>query len=100
MEKELSIACPDCGTILIVDRVSGKILETRRPLVEKPSGDRLTDAFGKMKADKEKRDRLFAEMNEAEERKKRLAEELFNASLKEAKESGEDIRPTNIFDRD
>ena len=99
MEKELRITCPCCRSILIVDRISGEILETRKPLVEQSSGDRLKDAFLKQQKDKEKRDSLFSNIKDIQEKKKKLAEELFNASLDDAKKD-RDQKPRSIFDAD
>ncbi len=99
MEKDIKVNCPCCDSILIVDRISGKILETRRPLVEQSSGDRLEDAFLKSKQDKEKVASAFDNIKEKQEEKKKLAEDLFNASLKSAKDSGGE-KPRSIFDSD
>lgn len=97
MELEFTITCPDCKTILIVDRASGKVLETRKPLVEKSSGDRFGDAFTKMKQDQKNREGALDNIAEKLETKKKNAEELFRASIDEAKKS-KDEKPDNIFD--
>ncbi|MDH5478177.1 MAG: hypothetical protein OEY50_07580 [Nitrospinota bacterium] len=99
MERDIKLSCPCCGAILFVDRVSGKITETRKPLVEQPSGDRLFDAFEKSKSDREKRESFFSNMKENQEKKKKLSEELFKASLEEAKKN-KDEKPKSIFDAD
>lgn len=99
MERELKVACPCCGSILFIDRISGEITETRKPLVEDSSGDRLTDAFSKQKLDKEKRGAIFDTFKETHEKKKKLAEELFKASLEDAKKD-KGSKPRNIFDAD
>jgi len=39
------ITCPCCDTILVINKVTGEILEHRKPLVENPSGDRFADAL-------------------------------------------------------
>ena len=101
MEKELKIACPDCGTIMIVDRITGEIIETRKKLVDHSSGDRFKDSMKKLDIEKAHRQNMFDNLAEEQAKKKRIAEELFNASLKDVKEKGDDdIRPLNIFDRD
>jgi len=99
MEKELRINCPGCGTVLIVDRISGKILETRKPLVDNSTGDRLKDAFLKAEQDREKRAAAFDNMKEIQEKKRKLAEDIFNASMEDSKNRG-DERPDSIFDAD
>lgn len=98
MEKEIKVTCPGCDTILIVDRISGAILETRKALVDKSSGDRFTDAFSKLDEDKKRREGALDNLSGKLEQKKKIAEELFKASLDDAKD--DESRPENIFDRD
>ncbi len=98
MEKEIKVTC-SCGTILIIDRISGKVLATRKPLVKDSGGDRFADAFQKVSEDKTRRHSVFDNMKENQEKKKKVAEELFNASLEDAKKSGDD-KPHNVFDLD
>ncbi len=100
MDKDLKITCPDCRVILIVDRISGEIIETRRPLVKDSSGDRFKDSMKKLDIEKAHRQNMFDNLAEEQAKKKAVAEELFNASLKDVKEKGDEIRPENIFDRD
>ena len=99
MERDIKLDCPCCGAILFVDRISGEITETRKPLVEKTTGDRLEDAFLKSREDQKKRDLIFKNMMEDQEKKKKLSEELFSTSLKEAKKEGPK-KPGSIFDAD
>ncbi len=99
MEKELKVTCPGCDTILIVDRITGKLLETRKPLVEESTGDRFKDALLKVEQDKAKYALAFDNLKEKQERKKKLAEDLFNASLKDAKNDNNE-KPHSIFDAD
>jgi len=99
MEKDIKLACPCCGAILFVDRISGQITETRKPLVENSTGDRLEDAFLKVKQDKDSRNNIFDNMKQIQEQKKKLAEELFKASLEDAKKT-EGEKPRSIFDAD
>ncbi|VAX14749.1 hypothetical protein MNBD_NITROSPINAE04-1176 [hydrothermal vent metagenome] len=99
MEKELKIKCPCCDSILFIDRITGRIIETRKPLVEQSSGDRLADAFTKTRQDKEKRSAVFDDMAENLEKKKKLSEELFKSSLEDAKKDKNE-KPHSIFDAD
>ncbi|MBF0633647.1 MAG: hypothetical protein HQK85_03215 [Nitrospinae bacterium] len=99
MEKELKVTCPGCNHVLIVDRITGAVLEVRKALVEQPSGDRFADALQKTVKDKEKADSIFNDLKARQDRKKKAAEEIFDASLKDAAlEPGE--KPRNIFDLD
>lgn len=99
MEKELKATCPCCDTILILDRFSGKILETRKPLVKKSTGDRLEDAFLKLDEDKKKHAEAFDNLHGKHEEQKKRANEFFNASLDSAKKNI-DEKPRSIFDSD
>ncbi len=100
MDKELKIACPDCGAVLVVDRITGEVLETRKPIIEQSTGDRFADAILKVKKDKEKiASTKFDDLKKEQEKKKKLSEEIFRTSLKEAKKD-KDIKPRSIFDGD
>ena len=99
MDRELRITCPGCETILIVDRITGEIIETRKPILEKSTGDRFKDAFLKADEDKKKLVSKFDDMKAQLDKKKKFAEDLFNESLKQAKED-KDMKPRNIFDND
>ncbi|MGK7344648.1 MAG: hypothetical protein ACNS63_02425 [Candidatus Nitrospinota bacterium M3_3B_026] len=99
MEKEFRITCPCCDTILIVSRAEGKILETRAPIIEKSTGDRLQDAFLKAEKDRRAREAAFDNIKETLDRKKKSADDLFRASLEEAR-GDEGEKPPSIFDAD
>lgn len=99
MDRELKIKCPCCDSLLFVDRISGKIIETRKPLVEESSGNRLDDAFEKNRLDKIKRSAVFDDMADNLEKKKKLSEELFKSSLEDAKKN-KSAKPHSIFDAD
>lgn len=99
MDRELKIKCPCCDSLIFVDRISGRIIETRKPLVEESSGNRLVDAFEKNKLDKEKRSAVFDDMADNLRKKKKLSEELFKSSLEDAKKD-KNVKPHSIFDAD
>ncbi|MDH5510277.1 MAG: hypothetical protein OEZ32_07965 [Nitrospinota bacterium] len=99
MERDIKLSCPCCGAILFVDRINGQITETRKPLVEQSSGDRFQDAVVKTQKDKEKRDAFFDNLKENREKQKKLTEELFKASLEEARKNKAE-KPSSIFDAD
>lgn len=99
MNKTINVTCPGCNDILIVDRNSGAILEVRKPLVEESSGDRMKDAFMKLSEEKKKRNGLFENMKEDQEKRKKESESLFDVSLKVAAKTKPE-RTDNIFDLD
>lgn len=100
MDTHLEIKCPDCGTILIVDRITGKILETRKPLVENSTGDRFNDSFEKVKKGTAEAEALFQKSMEAEKNKKKDLDELFNKSLDQVKKDGPVGPQKNFLDMD
>ncbi|VAX18295.1 hypothetical protein MNBD_NITROSPINAE02-1058 [hydrothermal vent metagenome] len=99
MEKEFKVNCPCCDLILVIDKASGKIVETRKPLVKESTGDRFKDAFLKREQDKERLAGAFDNIKEEQEKKKRAASELFNASLDSARNDNTE-KPHSIFDQD
>ena len=48
-DQFIEVKCPECETVLIVQRKTGKIVETRKPILEESSGNRFEDAFKKVK---------------------------------------------------
>ncbi|MBI5749564.1 MAG: hypothetical protein HZA00_10605 [Nitrospinae bacterium] len=100
MDKELKITCPDCGVILVVDRITGKVLETRKPIIEQSTGDRFADAILKVKKDKEKiTSTKFDDLKKEQDKKRKISEEIFKTSLKEEKKDN-NIKPHSIFEGD
>lgn len=85
MLRTLNITCPCCDTILIVDKDNGKILEQRKPLVEKSSGDRFKDALQAQKDHSKKLSGLFSESISNVSKNEKERQELFEDSLKKAR---------------
>lgn len=95
------IKCPGCATILIVDRKTGKILETRKPLLEEgeSTGDRFEDARKRVEQAGKRIDEKVEAAKKAQNEKLAKLDALFKERAKEIEESGEPIdRPDNIFD--
>ena len=98
MDEFIQITCPCCKTILIIERRMGKIVEERRPILEQSTGDRYQDALKKVKERTSLAEEKFRKAKEAEKAKKEKLEKLFQEKLKDAKDSGEEIRPFNPYD--
>jgi len=99
--KTYNIKCPCCDTILVIDRVTGKILEERKPLVDKPSGDRFTDALRSQKEHSKKLDSLFNESISKVKEKETELQDFFEESLKKTREEGlDDFKPIRDIDLD
>jgi len=100
MENFIEVKCPCCKTILIVEKRTGKIVEERRPILENSTGDRFEDAFKKVKERSTVAEEKFRKMQEAQKSKQDRLNVLFKEKLKEAEESGDDVRPVNPYELD
>ena len=95
------ITCPCCNTILVVDKVTGEILERREPLVENPSGDRFADALRAQKDHSKKVSTLFDKSLSGLKEKDTERQNLFEESLKKTREEGiGDYKPIRDIDLD
>ena len=63
------IKCPCCNTILVIDRIDGKVIEERRPILEQSSGDRFKDALIKSKQQKVTIEKKFKESEKAHKKR-------------------------------
>lgn len=99
-EKEtLEVTCPDCKSVLVVDIKTGKVLETKKPLVEESSGDRFEDARQRVLTAKDRAEKLFEDAKKKEKEKYSKLEALFKEKQEEFK--GQPIeRPDRPFDFD
>ncbi len=88
MDKVFKIECPTCHSILIIDRFTGKIKETRKALVEKTSGDRFKDAFQKYSGSKKEAEEKFKKSQKDEKDKKKHLDDLFKQEMKKVKKGG------------
>ncbi|MBI1291707.1 hypothetical protein GC173_10755 [bacterium] len=82
----LTVKCPDCKTILIVDRKTGEVLEVRKPILEDGTGDRFEDARRKVLDSQGRAEKLFQEAREKEKGKMARLEALFNEKKEELKD--------------
>jgi hypothetical protein len=100
--RTFNITCPECNTILVVNRDTGAILEVRAPLVENPSGDRFTDAMEAHKQHSEKLKGLFSHSISDVSKQEQERRSVFEESLKKAREEGVDDedRPLRDIDLD
>jgi len=86
--RTVEVRCPCCKTILVVNSETGEVIEERKALVERTSGDKLRDA---LRAHAEHRKRvagLFAESVAGVGKKEEERRALFEEKLKQAREKG------------
>jgi septal ring factor EnvC (AmiA/AmiB activator) len=86
----LKVTCPKCKTVLIVDRITGEILDVREELIAETerTGDRFQDALKKIKLDHDDAEEKFIKSREAEKNKHKTLDDLFNKSLDQVKKEG------------
>ena len=96
--RTLSITCPSCKTILIVNKDTGAVIEERKPLVENSSGDRFSDALQAQREHGKKMSAMFTESLSSYSRKEAERRELFEEALKKAKESGDETPEVRDID--
>jgi adenine-specific DNA methylase len=97
MDETFKVTCPDCGTILVVRRRDGKVLEVRKPLLEESTGDRFEDAFLKVKHRPKEVDEKISAAKQKEKDRLKGADDFFKQALARAKESDE--KPVNPLDQ-
>lgn len=97
--ETLEVKCPDCNQVLIVDKRNGKVLEVRRPIAEKSSGDRFEDARAKVLNTKDRADQKFAEARDKQKGRMAELDKLFDSRKKELKDQPIE-KPEGIFDDD
>ncbi|MEQ8819846.1 MAG: hypothetical protein RLY93_06345 [Sumerlaeia bacterium] len=102
--ETLEVICPDCGTVLIVNRLTGGVLETRKPDKEEEKQvkeNRFDEARRRAKESEERAAKKFKAAQEAEKDKFAKLDALFKDRKKEIEDDGEEIgRPASPFDLD
>jgi len=100
MDDFIKVSCPECNCILVVNKKTGEVVETRKPILEESTGDRFQDAFLKVKKSKELAEEKFRAAQEKERDKSKKLDALFAEKLKEIKEKGETGPPERPIDLD
>src|SRR5688500_7423107 len=100
MADTLSVTCPCCQSILIVERKTGAVLEERKPILEESTGDRYEDALKKVRQRPGQANEKFNKFQSEQDAKKARLNALFDERLKEINDSGEDIEKVNPLEMD
>ena len=98
--NHFEIKCPCCQTILVINRIDGKVIEERKPILQQSTGDRFKDALIKSKEQKIETEKKFKEAAEANKTKSESLQKMFKKSLKEVKKSDDKSKPISPFDFD
>jgi hypothetical protein len=100
MDDFIKVTCPECNCILVVNKKTGEVVETRKPILEETTGDRFKDAFLKVKRSSALTEEKFRAAQEREKDKSKKLDALFSEKLKEIKEKGETGPPERPMDLD
>lgn len=100
MSSFLEVKCPECDHILIIDRITGKVVEVRKPLLKHGSGDRFKDSLDKVKQGTKEAEELFNKSVAAEKTKSKDLNDLFEKSLDQVKQQGPITPEKNILDQE
>jgi hypothetical protein len=98
MDNTLTVKCPTCADILIIDRITGEVVEVRKPLLAESSGDRFADALKKVKSSAQETEEKFQKSREAEKNKHQELDALFEKSLERAKKEDPKSKPLRGID--
>jgi hypothetical protein len=88
MDAYIKVTCPKCQVVLLVDRFSGEVIETRDALIADTTGDRFQDAMQKVKRSAQENEQKFEQSKHAEKNRKQELENLFKKSLDQVKKEG------------
>lgn len=100
MDDFLNVTCPDCKTVLVVNRRDGKVVEVRKPIIENSTGDRFEDAILKVRGEKDEVARKFEAAKNKEKNKMERLNAMFEEGLKRAREEGPVTKPLNPMEMD
>ncbi|MBN1899715.1 hypothetical protein JW926_00150 [Candidatus Sumerlaeota bacterium] len=101
MVETINVRCPECKCVIVVDKKTGEVIETRKPILEDSTGDRFKDAFEKVKKSQEIAEEKFRAAREKEKNKFQKLDALFKEKMKEVKEKGEEgLPPERPYDLD
>ncbi len=95
-DEPIRLSCPDCGSALVVDRLTGQVLLHEKPKAALADFDSLLKGLDEQK---ERAQETFERERSALRDRDRLLEEKFKAALKRAEETP-DEKPIRPFDLD
>jgi DNA-directed RNA polymerase subunit M/transcription elongation factor TFIIS len=98
MSAPLTIHCPECESILVVDPDTGAILRHESASANRKVGS-FEEAAHEVAKRKERAEGLFAATVEREKHKKEILEKTFQEALEKARKDPS-AKPRGIFDDD
>lgn len=95
----LEVACPDCGSTMKVDAVTGAVI-AHTPAPRKRTFEDFETAARAMRDQEERKESLFRQSVDAHKNSGDLLEKKFAEALRKAKETPDDSKPFRDFDLD
>lgn len=98
--RKLTLACPECGTRLVVDQATGEVLSHRSPAAPRGGGKSFESLLDDLDRERSEAEDVFAREVAAHEDRDRLLEERFREAMAEAGDLDDDQPPPRPFDYD
>ncbi len=95
----LDVLCPDCGSMMKIDIVTGAVI-AHTPAPRKKTFEDLSSATRAMQEADERKESIFKQSVEAERNKADLFDKKFAEALRKAKEDKSTGKPLRDFDLD
>ena len=101
MAEFLEVKCPDCGSTLFINRSTGKVVESRKPVEGQMEGeDRFEALIRKAKGREQEVMNKFAQAQEREKSKFERLNALFKDGQERVKQKGDDKPDVRDIDLD
>ena len=98
--KHLTVQCPCCDALLVVDAATAAVISHREAEGEPAGGKTLESLFAHLDEEKDRRESLFEREVASMKDKDRLLEEKFQDAMRRVEEDDDDSRPVRPFDLD
>ena len=96
--RKLTLRCPDCASLLVVDAATGEILHHRKADAAPAGGRGFAELLAGLDEEKAQAEEIFEREVTAHEDRDRLLEEKFRHALERAAEDPDDGPPPSPFD--
>lgn len=98
--RKLVLACPECGSRLVVDQATGEVLSHRSPDAKPGGGKSFEGLLDDLERERAEAEDVFAREVAAMKDRDRLLEERFREAMERAGDLDEDEPPPRPFDFD
>ena len=95
-----TVSCPDCGSEMLIDAATGKILNHRSAAKEKSPKADFDSLMAGLESSKSRAENIFRQELSALEDRDRLMEEKFKRALERAEDEDDGQPPVRPWDLD